>query len=294
MEDPRPRGIRSTRASLDRRGCPAGSREASRRADPTARVSARRHPSVRIARGSQPREFTDAQAADPHERCTIRRTRMAESTSLRPVPAVDKAARVLRAIADGGGRAMGISELARSLDVSKGTLRDVLLTLAHFGFVVRDPDTRFRLGPELRSLADASAPDLRTLAQPYLRSLMESFGETAILGLVIDGKLEIAARAEPATDLHMTAPLGRRLPLDRGAHGKVIVGREDVGYDDQELFRGVRAVAAPITDARGRRVGALMVVGFKDRVDLRMLRRIGERCAAAARQVSQRIGAQAA
>src|SRR5919197_5658503 len=215
------------------------------------------------------------------------------TTEVRPVPAVDKAARVLRALAD-GGRAQGISELARALNVSKGTLRDVLLTRGNYGLVVRDPDTRFRLGPELRSLADASAPDLRTLAQPYLLSLMESFGETAILGVVTDGKLEIAARAEPATDLHMTAPLGRRLPLEKGAHAKVLVGREDVGYDDQELFRGVRAVAAPIVDARGRRVAALMVVGFKERIDLRTLRRIGERCGAAARQLSQRIGAQAA
>src|SRR5919108_2354355 len=149
------------------------------------------------------------------------RTRMAESTGgIRPVPAIDKAARVLRALAD-GGRPQGISELARALNVSKGTLRDVLLTLDAYGLVVRDPDTRFRLGPELRSLANASAPDLRALAQPYLLSLMESFGETAILGIVVDGTLEIAARAEPATDLHMTAPLGRRLPVERGAHGKV-------------------------------------------------------------------------
>jgi DNA-binding IclR family transcriptional regulator len=188
---------------------------------------------------------------------------------------------------------MGISELARSLNVSKGTLRDVLLTLAHFGFVVRDADTRFRLGPELRALADASAPDLRSLAQPYLVSLMESFGETAILGLVVDGMLEIAARAEPSTDLHMTAPLGRRLPLDKGAHGKVLAG-EEVGYDDQELFAGVRAVAAPIVDARGSRIAVVMVVGFKERVDLRTLRRIGERCVAAAHALSRRIGAEAA
>src|SRR5438045_6150214 len=165
---------------------------------------------------------------------------MAESTTtLRPVPAVDKAVRVLRALADGGGL-RGIGGLARALEVSKGTLREVLLPLAQFGFVVRDSDTRFRLGPELRVLANASAPDLRSLAQPYLVSLMETFGETAILGIVVDGKLEIAARAEPATDLHMTAPLGRRLPLDKGAHGKVVAGREEVGYDDQELFAGVR------------------------------------------------------
>src|SRR5438128_1612214 len=71
-------------------------------------------------------------------------------------------------------------------------------------------------------------------------------------------------------------------------------GRAEVGYDDQELFAGVRAVAAPIVDARDRRVAVVMVVGFKERVDLRTLRRIGERCVSAARAVSQRIGAEAA
>jgi DNA-binding IclR family transcriptional regulator len=216
---------------------------------------------------------------------------MAESTgSLRPVPAVEKTARILRTLAE-SGRPMGISELSRALTVSKGTLRDILLTLDAHGLVVRDPDTRFRLGPQLRTLADASSPDLRALAQPHLVSLMETFGETAVLGLVHDGKLEIGARAEPAAGLHMSAPLGRRLPLDAGAHGKVLLHKEAIGYDDQELFRGVRAVAAPVVDARGRRVAAVMVVGFKDRIDLRTLRRIGERCASAAREISRGIGA---
>lgn len=217
------------------------------------------------------------------------RTRMAQSTSLpRSVPAVDKAARALRALAK-GGRPQGISELARSLGVSKGTLRDVLLTLDAYGLVVRDPDARFRLGPELRSLADASTPDLRALAHPSLVSLMESFGETAILGVVHDGKVEIADRAEPSTDLHMTAPLGRLLPLNDGAHGKVIAGAK-IGYDDEELFPGVRAAAAAIVDVHGHTVAFVMVVGFKQRVDLRTLRRIGERCASAADALSRRIG----
>ena len=216
---------------------------------------------------------------------------MAESTgAIRPVPAIDKAARVLRALAD-GGRPQGISELARALGVSKGTLRDVLLTLDLYGLVVRDPDTRFRLGLELRNLADASTPDLRALAQPYLVSLMGTFGETAILGIVHDGKLEIAARAEPDTDLHMTAPLGRRLPLDAGAHGRALANGDAVGYDDEELFPGVRAAAAPIIDARGRTIAFVMVVGFKQRIDLRTLRRIGERCESAADALSRRIGA---
>jgi len=109
--------------------------------------------------------------------------------------------------------------------------------------------------------------------------------------VVHDGKLEIAARAEPDTDLHMTAPLGRRLPLNEGAHGNVITKGDAIGYDDEELFAGVRAAAAPIVDARGRKIAFVMVVGFKQRVDLRTLRRIGERCASAANALSRRIGA---
>lgn len=214
---------------------------------------------------------------------------MTESTgSTRPVPAIDKAARVLRALAE-GGRPQGISELARALGVSKGTLRDVLLTLDAYGFVVRDPDTRFRLGPALRALADASTPDLRAISEPHLVSLMGTFGETAILGIVHDGALEIAAKTEPDTDLHMTAPLGRRLPLDKGAHARALAAG-GVGYDDEELFPGVRAAAAPIVDAHGRTVAFVMVVGFKQRIDMRTLRRIGERCASAADAISRRMG----
>lgn len=108
--------------------------------------------------------------------------------------------------------------------------------------------------------------------------------------MIHDGKLEIAARAEPSTDLHMTAPLGRRLPLDEGAHAKVLQNGDAIGYDDEELFAGVRAAAAPIVDARGRTAAFVMVVGFKQRVDLRTLRRIGERCQIAADEISRRIG----
>ena len=85
----------------------------------------------------------------------------------------------------------------------------------------------------------------------------------------------------------MTAPLGRRLDLHVGAHGKAMKGAP-IGYDDEELFPGVRAAAAAISDARGRKVAFIMVVGFKQRVDLR---RIGERCAAAAAAIGHRIGA---
>ena len=207
---------------------------------------------------------------------------MAEST-YRVVPAVDKAARLLAELE--GGETLGISELARRIVASKGTVRDILLTLASHRMVERTEDLRFRR---------IGAPDLVTLAVPQLRSLMHEFGETALLGVVSAERFEIVAREEPATDLHMSASIGRRIPLDTGAHAKVLKGKDLIGYDDEEYLPGVRAAAAPITDAAGRRIAAIVVVGFKQRIDKAALRRIGERCAQVASELSARLAERAA
>ncbi len=105
-----------------------------------------------------------------------------------------------------------------------------------------------------------------------------------------DGGIEIAARAEPGTDLHMSAPIGRRLPANVGAHAKVLTGGADIGLDDEEYLPGVRAAAAPIIDAHGRRIAVLIVVGFKERIDMRTLKRIGERAAREAAALSAQLG----
>jgi len=204
---------------------------------------------------------------------------MREST-YRVVPAVDKAARLLAELSEDDG--LGISELARRITASKGTVRDILLTLASHDLITRDSDGRFRRGGQRF--------DLTHLARPHLEALLETFGETALLGIVTDGGVEIAARAEPKTDLHVSAPVGRRLPADVGAHAKVLSGGADIGYDDEEYLAGVRAVAAPIVDGRGRRVAALIVVGFKERLDMRTLKRIGERTAREATALSAQLG----
>ncbi|HEX6061908.1 MAG TPA: IclR family transcriptional regulator C-terminal domain-containing protein [Candidatus Limnocylindria bacterium] len=196
------------------------------------------------------------------------------------VPAVDKAARMLAELREDEG--LGISELARRITASKGTVRDILLTLASHDLVTRDADGRFRRGGQ--------RVDLAHLAQPHLEALRDEFGETAFLAVVTRGGVEIAARAEPSTDLHMSAPVGRRLPTDVGAHGKVLTGGLDIALDDEEYLAGVRAAAAPIVDPRGRRVGALIVVGFKEQLDMRTLKRIGDACAREATALSAQLG----
>jgi DNA-binding IclR family transcriptional regulator len=202
------------------------------------------------------------------------------SSTFRLVPAVDKAARLLAELS--APEPLGISELARRIGASKGTVRDILMTLTMHGLVERDEDARFHI----------PARDLVSLASPRLTALMHETGQTAILGVVRDGRLEIAARSEPPTDLHVTAPLGRRLPLDIGAHAKVLSGETRIGYDDEEYLAGVRATAAPVVDRRGTRIGVVLVVGFKESLDLRTLRRIGERSAQVADELSRSLEGQ--
>ena len=204
---------------------------------------------------------------------------MGEST-YRVVPAVDKAARLLAELRE--NESLGISELARRINASKGTVRDILLTLASHDLITRDREGRFRRGGQHF--------DLTQLARPHLDALLAAFGETALLGIATGDAVEIAASAEPTTDLHISAPLGRRLPANVGAHAKVLSGGADIGIDDEEYLAGVRAVAAPIIDAQGHRVAALLVVGSKERLDLRTLRRIGERCAIEAAALSTQLG----
>ena len=204
---------------------------------------------------------------------------MGEST-YRVVPAVDKAARLLAELREDESR--GISELARRITASKGTVRDILLTLASHDLITRDREGRFRRGGQRF--------DLTHLARPHLEALLDAFGDTALLGIATTGGVEIAARAEPKTDLHVSAPIGRRLPANLGAHAKVLSGGAAIGIDDEEYLAGVRAVAAPVFDAHGRRIAALLVVGFKERLDLRKLKRIGERCATEAAALSAQLG----
>lgn len=201
---------------------------------------------------------------------------MAEST-YRHVPAVDKAARLLSALRS--GEALGISELARRIGASKGTVRDILLTLRAHELVRRDAFGRFHL----------DRPDLKTLARPALEALARETSETALLGLVDGDAIVIADIAEPPTDLHMSSRVGRRVPIGVGAHGKVLVGGEPLGLDDEEYLTGVRAAAAPIVDSLGEHVAVLLVVGFKSRLSLSELRRVGKLVARESAAVSMQL-----
>jgi IclR family KDG regulon transcriptional repressor len=152
-------------------------------------------------------------------------------SSAPPVPAVDRAARLLRALSDHEGETsdqpgMSAAELSRELGISKSTLSGLLTTLEYHGLVQRDPLTRrVRLGLALVELAASVSTDIdvREAARPQLVRLRRHSGETAILHLAGAEDVRIAERAEADTQLKVVAPPGTRLPRFAGSVAKVLL-----------------------------------------------------------------------
>src|SRR5206468_8147913 len=140
-----------------------------------------------------------------------------------PVPAVDRAARILLALGN-GERDASLTELARLLHMHKSTAHGILATLAQREFVRRDPITRrYRLGPALAALGRAAADcqDLATQARPYLLRLRRLSGETAALHVRDGPGTLVLASEESRQQLKVAAPPGHRLPAFAGSVAKV-------------------------------------------------------------------------
>jgi DNA-binding IclR family transcriptional regulator len=251
------------------------------------------------------------------------------AASPRLVPAVDRAARLL-GVLDAHARPMTISELARALDINKGTMRDLLETLRAHALLERDDERKtYRLGPGLARLGMAALGqlDVSSVAHPLLAQLADAVDGTVLLVVPHGDRATIVDRVGGGRlAVEVSANVGSRIRLAAGACGKVFlahavapdlrrsladlthptpktvlepeayareleqVRRQGYAIDDEEYLIGVRAVAAPVFDARGRLVAAVLVVGLTGSLPLDRLAIAGQRTAAAGRGISAALG----
>src|SRR5919206_658897 len=102
----------------------------------------------------------------------------------RPVASVERALALLDALA-AYPEGLGVNELARRIGVNASTASRLLATLEAERFVERAPGGPYRLGLRLVALADGvlARLDVRDLARPRLRALVDATGETATLSV---------------------------------------------------------------------------------------------------------------
>lgn len=182
------------------------------------------------------------------------------------VPAVGRIARILEELAS-ADVALGVSEMARRTGLSKSTVHGTMAALVREGYLTSvDAGKGYVLGPELARLG-GRARDQRVLAaaQGALGRACEPGEATVLFGRVEGGRVIILARRESSDPLHLSAPLGSRVPLTAGALGRAFLASLAEAEADVYLCRHP---LAPHTDrsivdpavyrdevARVRRVG---------------------------------------
>lgn len=151
--------------------------------------------------------------------------------------------------------ALGISELARRLSLTRSTTHRYVATLATLGYLQQDEPTRkYRLGSRVLDLGFSmlGSLDLREIAAPYLRRLTDSTGHTSNLAIRDDTDVILIdrVRGQPGRYHHLEFALhvGSRLPSYCSATGKALLAwlsRRDLGrlLDRMDLVqRGPRTV----------------------------------------------------
>jgi len=101
------------------------------------------------------------------------------------IQSVDRAARILRALAAGSGR-LGVSELSDRLGLAKGTVHGLLRTLHDHGLVEQDADSdKYQLGPQLLQLSNRylDLNELRARSLAWSELLATRAGEAVRVGV---------------------------------------------------------------------------------------------------------------
>jgi DNA-binding IclR family transcriptional regulator len=144
---------------------------------------------------------------------------------VRPTEAAERVVQVLELIAaspDG----MGVTEVARELDVHKATASRLLATLAGRGMLERDPDSlRYQIGAAVVSLAAATLERLPVVSQarPELERLSAATGETVNLAILDGRHVVYVDQVAPANAVVMANWIGRRSPAYASSSGKVLL-----------------------------------------------------------------------
>jgi len=222
----------------------------------------------------------------------------------RNIQSLERAAAMLRLLA-GGERRLGLSDIASTLGLAKGTAHGILRTLQQEGFVEQDENSgRYQLGAELLRLGNSylDVHELRARALVWTDDLARSSGESVYLGVLHQQGVLIVHHVFRPDDSRQVLEVGAMQPLHSTALGKVLSAYDPVahseaaegdrepftkrtvtetdafegvlaltrargwGSDVEETWEGVASVAAPVHDRRRLPVGAVGITGAVERV----------------------------
>jgi DNA-binding IclR family transcriptional regulator len=252
------------------------------------------------------------------------------SRSAALVPAVARAVAVMDLIAR-ERQPMSMAHVAAALELPKSSVHGLCNTLLSFGYLRRAGNGALQIGPSVMSLAEAFVASTTVAGEfEALWRSVPAPDETLILSVLNGAEVVYVAVRNGSRPLGLAFTVGMRLPAYLAATGKAMLaylpaarvralmpakGRlplltghgpataeavmeelaqvRERGYsvDDEGIREGVVALAAPIFDASGQPVAGLGVCLNKAVLNNELLERQRQVVQAAARTLSQRLGA---
>ena len=237
----------------------------------------------------------------------------------------------LEALAE-SANGLTVSEVAAVAGLDKSTTSRLVGSLEAMGYVVRQPDRTLILGGKVLRLSRGFRTqfNLKDHARSVLEEVRDYTEETAILAVREGDHSACVDQADPPHDLRMVSHVGLRTPMHATAGGRAMLfslpeaeqlrvleasADEPVEHPEVNLTLGqlrkendrarqlgyvhiprtddIERVAAPILDAVGRPLGAIVVYGPKFRMQDR-LQSIGLACRKGAGTVSRQLSGEPA
>jgi DNA-binding IclR family transcriptional regulator len=133
--------------------------------------------------------------------------------SSRPSPPTERVLDVLDFLVGRPGERFGLSELARTVGISKPTCLGIVNALSARGYLVRDPDDLcYGLGPALIAVGRAAQGSYAVghVARQHLAALSERYGTTCTASAVVGDQITVLERTGPS---HGTVRVGQQYPF---------------------------------------------------------------------------------
>lgn len=228
------------------------------------------------------------------------------------------------------GYPIGVSDLARRVDMPRARVFRFLRTLLSIGYVSQDPQTEhYRLTLKLyhvgQAVADSTA--LVTEARPVLMRLRDDVQQSVSLSVIERDGVRILDLIRVETSVQIVLRPGALMLFHASAQGKIAMAYGDAevwrqvrsaplepltehsctdvvrlqalvetvrarGWADapQETLLGINALAAPVFDASGRLAATIAIVGLINNVTSPPAADLVEKVRAAADSISTRLG----
>lgn len=216
------------------------------------------------------------------------------------VIAVTRALSLMEAFAVGEST-LSLAELSRRSQMHKTTVLRLARTLALSQYMVQADDGQWRLGPAAGWLGARyqAGFDVNRVVEPTLHELVEATGESASF-YVREGDIRACvARVEGPQSVRHHVRVGERLPLNKGAPGRVILAFSGAAGEPYESIREqgfqismgereaeVASVAAPVFGLNWRLLGSICISGPSARLPKTKLMKHAKSVIRAANQLS--------